>query len=175
MVAPYKSSRAVLTQRSANALATGVCGGVRTTWMPAEAMVASKLAVNLVSRFRSRKRDRFPCSSSSARKLRATWATQGRSGLAVTPRTCTPHGKRASLGSVHPHMLRTTFIMAALEAGTRRRSLSSQVLWRSKSDPANTISATSIVLTASRKGDDVLSMPLRMLSTNSRCLARKPP
>ena len=43
-----------------DAFATGVCTGVRTTLMPVEAMTASKLAVNFVSRSRTRKRNGCP-------------------------------------------------------------------------------------------------------------------
>jgi hypothetical protein len=45
--------------------------------------------VNLVSRSRTRNRNRWPASSRSEAKLRATGVTHGPFGLAVTPNTCT--------------------------------------------------------------------------------------
>ena len=61
--------------------------------MPIEANTASKLAVNLVSRSRIRNRKRWPVSSRSAAKLRATWVTHAPFGLVVTPRSLLKYGR----------------------------------------------------------------------------------
>jgi hypothetical protein len=49
--------------------------------MPIEASTVSELAVNLVSRSRTRNRKWRPASSRAEAKLRATWAIQGPMGL----------------------------------------------------------------------------------------------
>ena len=67
------------------AFALGERTGVRMISTPIDANTASKLAVNFVSRSRTRKRTWRPASSSSAAKLRATWVTHRPVGLAVTP------------------------------------------------------------------------------------------
>jgi len=57
------SVRAVLTNRSAKAFASGERTGVLMASMPTEASTASKLAVNFVSRSRIRNRHCGPASS----------------------------------------------------------------------------------------------------------------
>ena len=58
---------------------------VSTTSASSDRNTSSKARQNFASRSRSRKRTRRPRSSNVSRRLRACWATQAPSGLAVTP------------------------------------------------------------------------------------------
>ena len=70
------SARTVRTQRSAYALALGVCTGVTSASAPSEANTSSKLRQNFVSRSRITKPTRRPRSPRAGGRLRACWATQ---------------------------------------------------------------------------------------------------
>jgi hypothetical protein len=63
-------------------------GGILTTSMPSEAKTASKVAVNLVSRSRIRKRNEVIRCPRSISRLWAAWVVQAAVGWPVTPSRC---------------------------------------------------------------------------------------
>jgi hypothetical protein len=76
-------------QCEAKPLARGARTGVLITRMPSEPSTSSKLAVNLVSRSRTRNLMDLPRSARSATRFRASWVTKAPVGCSAIPRMCT--------------------------------------------------------------------------------------
>jgi hypothetical protein len=100
--------------------------GVRSTSAPSDRNTSSKLRVNFASRSRRRKRTCRPWSPSTSMRLRACWATQPPSGLAVTPARCTrrmPSSMKNSTYSRRSQMVSTVKkSQARMPAACRRRN-----------------------------------------------------